>query len=162
MYSKVGMNGFLAKPFTETQLLKCISEALGYGKVEINDMSLEGSAEIEAAIDFGQLRSLSGDNMEFYADMLQTFKKSCESGLIKLREHFEKEDWYLVSEYAHKMCSPCRHLRAYALHRTLKELEGSARDHPDTGSIEILIEKAGVQYSEISKILDEELLATEN
>jgi hypothetical protein len=60
------------------------------------------------------------------------------------------------------MCSPCRHLRAYALHRTLKELEESARDHPDTGSIEILIEKAGVQYSEISKILDEELLAAEN
>lgn len=143
-YENAGMNGFVPKPFKEATLINKILEMLNVARpkddegIEITDMN--------GNLDFTELKSLSNGDQDFYIEMLETFITGTADGIEKMKEAFGDNDMQTVSNLAHKISSPCKHLNAMALYSTLKEIENLAGESPEEkNTIENLIQKANDQ-----------------
>lgn len=139
-YKKVGMNGFLAKPFKENELLSVILSTLNL-KAEKSENPKEIKAESEEVIDTTALKNLSGEDVVFYREMLVTFNKGTQTGFTKIGEALITENWDSMAEYAHKISSPCNHLGATKLYELLKTIEHNCRNKVEIETIPALVAK---------------------
>ncbi len=111
-----GMNGYLAKPFQEKQLLQLLSEwmlvptisqpALGPG-ASATSQSTTGLYSIDDLLKAGQ-----GDP-EFVIFMLATFTESCEEALVDMRRGLQEADIRLLKDTAHTLKPSLQHLNAW-------------------------------------------------
>ena len=121
-----GMDGYLAKPFKEEELLKVVSEwtmapAPATGPV----------AETEAVADWqpaappaaagtrlyavDELLAVGQDDQNFVAFMLETFVESCEEAAQNLSQGMREGDLTLLKTTAHTLRPSLTHLRALHL-----------------------------------------------
>ncbi|MFT5600990.1 MAG: signal transduction histidine kinase/DNA-binding response OmpR family regulator [Flavobacteriales bacterium] len=143
-YENAGMNGFLAKPFSEEEIIIAISKVTSKlsntpKKVSEIVQGLEMQESTTVELDYSELRKISNQDIKFYTDMLQTFISGTEDGLKKIEENCLTENWDAVAEFAHRISSPCRHLSALKLHTQLKEIENRCRNNQDLISINELV-----------------------
>jgi CheY-like chemotaxis protein/HPt (histidine-containing phosphotransfer) domain-containing protein len=141
-YREAGMNAFLRKPFSESTLLSAILSVTGHGQA----MAAEAAApEVQAPatsrdrIDLGNLHRLSGGDEQFVKEMLVTFIASSEKGLEEMLESIKSGDKEKISDLAHKLLPPCRHLGAADLTAILTDIEKSGRTGGDIRHIERLV-----------------------
>lgn len=120
-FETIGMNAFLPKPFKEKDLLQTLFNCIKDKKI-INQMNEQESVSFES------LRALSGDDISFYKDMLETFIKSTAEGIKNIEIAAQNNDFEMVADQAHKISSPCKHLGATQLYMYLKELEEICRE----------------------------------
>ena len=59
--------------------------------------------------------------------MVDLFLEDTSEGLELLSGYLEKKDWEKAADMAHKISSPCRHLKADRLYGLLKEIEQDLR-----------------------------------
>jgi CheY-like chemotaxis protein/HPt (histidine-containing phosphotransfer) domain-containing protein len=131
---QAGMHAFLQKPFAEADLISLIR------KLVTEKMSEGKPAEI-APIDMNELDRISGGDKAFLDEMLRIFIRSSEEALVKFRLNMQKSDFIAISEAAHKLAAPAKHMLAIELYNHLKKLENSAESlRPDeiNGLIEII------------------------
>lgn len=129
-YKKAGMNGFLPKPFKESELINEINKVFDPKKGKSKSAAKEKSTEtIEKNLNFSQLKEISNGDETFFKEMLQTFIDETKEGIKKLKESSENKNWKMVAEYAHKISAPCNHISATTLYNYLKSLENSIRNN---------------------------------
>jgi CheY-like chemotaxis protein/HPt (histidine-containing phosphotransfer) domain-containing protein len=132
-FRESGMDDFISKPFDEETMIKMIKRLINLSlndssgelvkqEVVIDSEKQEGSGPVPE-YDLGPLRESSEGNEAFFRDMVNLFLKDTENGFKQLHEHIKLRDWEAVSEVAHKISSPCRHLKAVRLIALLKHLE---------------------------------------
>ncbi|MCU0370349.1 MAG: response regulator [Bacteroidales bacterium] len=122
-FRQSGIDEFILKPYTEGRLIEVIAR---FAEVAPHDHSLGdevNSKNPEALYDLGPLKRSSGGSETFVKEMIAMFLKDTESGLSGLKELIDRDDLQAASELAHKMISPCRHLKADGLGEILKEIE---------------------------------------
>jgi CheY-like chemotaxis protein/HPt (histidine-containing phosphotransfer) domain-containing protein len=136
-YFKAGMDGFLAKPYKEKELLTAIKSCLQF-QTKIEDMVEDEKSE---QLELEELKSLAAGDKEFYFSMLQIFIEGTEDGITEMANCLMQSDWLNMAEYAHKISSPCKHLGAIRLHAGLKEIENICRDNGDTSRIHKIFEE---------------------
>ncbi len=154
-YFKAGMNGFLAKPYKEEQLLNNIKTCLQFEASQSDAIKEPKNMNLELE----ELKKLAGDDQEFYLDMLKTFISGTEEGIEKLEICIAEKNWDDTAEYAHKLSSPCKHLGANELHGYLKEMERICRDGGDTSTISDIFDKAKNEAVKAIKLVQIEIEA---
>lgn len=153
-YNKAGMNGFLAKPFRENELLKTINNVLNPANAKLQYSSKN---KVEGVIDFTDLKKLSDGDRNFYKEMLTTFLNSTQDGIKDMEIALEENDWGMMAEYAHRICAPCKHLSAEELYRLLKDIELNCRDENNVSSVNENFNAVKKQFKRIKKLVEEEL-----
>lgn len=139
-FRKAGMDGYVSKPFKENELFREINRILE-SKVasrnsKTNRTQLPKSTQ---SFDFTHLKKMSGNDKQFYTEMLKTFISSTKNGIATIKVGFQNEDWELVANEAHKISAPCKHLGAYKLYHLLSRIENVTRTRKSTKHIKTAV-----------------------
>jgi CheY-like chemotaxis protein/HPt (histidine-containing phosphotransfer) domain-containing protein len=118
-----GLDDFILKPYEEERLVEMIARYAGAASYEVTGGDESEIKYPGPGYDLGPLKQSSGGNEAFVKEMITLFLADTDSGLSMLKELLEIKDWPAASELAHKMISPCRHLKADRLAAFLKEIE---------------------------------------
>lgn len=114
VFRRSGMDDFIPKPFEEIQLVKTI----------LSVMTRQSPVPI---YDLSPLKQTSEGDIVFLREMVELFLKDTAEGLALLSGHLGKKEWEKAADMAHKISSPCRHLKADRLYGLLKEAEQRLR-----------------------------------
>ena len=109
-----GMKSFLLKPFSENDLYNII-----FSLCKNSNSTLQRKPPIDPE----ELNKLGYGDQEFLKEMILLFIKTTEEGLSDIKEAIDKENPDMVSETAHKMAAPAKHINAVDLYTKLKKLE---------------------------------------
>lgn len=153
-YQQAGMNGCLAKPFKEKELLEEINKIVSLKKDTPHAAQKTNSTEAKttSTIDLSSLKELSNGDANFVNDMVQTFLQTTENGLKEMTLYEQEDDYFMVGEIAHKIASPCKHLGAEKLYNLLKRMEDIGRNDKKE-DLKPLINNAKEAFEEIKKEL---------
>jgi len=148
---QAGMHDFLQKPFAETDLIDRIRRLV---PEKVNEIEPEAIIPI----DMNELNRISGGDKVFLDEMLRIFIRSSEDALVKFRLNMQKSDFIAITEAAHKLAAPAKHMLATNLYNQLKRLENSAEKmtlEEINGLIEIIEKEIRQINSFLKKKLDE-------
>ncbi len=141
-FLKAGMKGFLIKPFSERDLFEMINSVFH------EKFNSSQSVHSLPAVNFSELKKLSGGDEKFFTEMIQLFIKSMETGITGIEDGIKSENWNDIFEMSHKMASPLKHIGAMQLYENIKLLEKLAQQKATFQSIAQF-------FSEIIKELNE-------
>lgn len=130
-----GMLGYLQKPFTEWSLFQAISKILPFESKENTTDNLK----LHPPVNLDDLKKMTGNDADFFNEMLKIFIRSSETGLSGIQDNFNKANWDAVSGAAHKLAAPAKHLNASILYNDLKKLESEAVSQRDIREMKKLI-----------------------
>ena len=147
-----GMHDFLQKPFAESDLLNAVMKLLSE---KIEDTSREAIGK-NTTIDLEELERLSEGDTAFFDEMLRIFIRSSEEALVKFHQEFQNSNWDVLSEVAHKLAAPAKHIQANTLYINLKKLENNTGNSnpPEIKKLIVDIEK---DINHINSILKQKL-----
>lgn len=111
-----GINYFLSKPYAESELLESIKAAFVNEKTDNADVS---------TFDLKELERLTNGDQTFMKEMIEVFIRTSQTGIGNIKQALADEKWQKISEEAHKIASPCKHIKADILYSKLKKLENN-------------------------------------
>lgn len=141
-----GIDAYIEKPFDEGRLINTINGLLGKSNKP---------EKLEAVFSLDPLRASCAGDLAFFREMVQTFLKDTSEGLNEMQDLLSKGETAALPELAHKLGSPCRHLKADRLSYLLKEIEtntGKLR----SDELADLINQAMEEFGKIKKGMLEE------
>ena len=144
-----GMKSFLLKPFSEIDLYNTI-----FSLIKDSDSTLQGKPPIDPE----ELTKLGYGDQEFLKEMILLFIKTAEEGLSGLREAIGEEDTDMVSDNAHKMAAPAKHINAVDLYKKLKKLEYLSHRANDLRLISDLFDDVNEEAGRVIEFLKKFLL----
>ena len=147
-----GMHAFLQKPFEEADLFNTVLDLLP----EREESSGEEIIASGTTINMDELERISGGDAAFFNEMLQIFIRSSEESLTKIQMNLQTADWNSMSETAHKLAAPAKHMQATVLYNHLKELENNTEKSNPEG-IKVLINEIEREIKSINSILKQKL-----
>ncbi|MCB2221920.1 MAG: response regulator [Bacteroidetes bacterium] len=152
-YKTQGINDYLPKPFDEALLLKSMRAIIEGEKMTTvaKAKNFEEKPNPEHTIHFKELYRVADNDTEFIKEMLEQFLESFEHGLGSIKESMPEKNWDSISNAAHKMASPCRHIGAHALLNDLKQIEKLANNHTGYDTIFALIPQIDMEYKSVKK-----------
>lgn len=110
-------------------------------------------------VDLEELRRLSNGDEKFFNEMLSIFINTTRQEMSVMSEGVKEKNWKKITDSAHKIVPPCRHVGAIALHDLLKAIEKKSRGQSDFESCKKLAKEAETEadkvIAEIEKILAE-------
>jgi signal transduction histidine kinase/CheY-like chemotaxis protein/HPt (histidine-containing phosphotransfer) domain-containing protein len=137
-YDHDGLDDFIKKPYREETLVGIVHK---YHR----DKSAKPFYDLEP------LRKSSNGNDEFFREMVSLFIRDTGEGLEAIRKHTKKEEWEQAGELAHKLLSPCRHLKAEKLSGLLKRLEQMRIEKKPVDSVHEILDEATTEFAKIAK-----------
>lgn len=155
---EIGMAGYLLKPFSEKELYATILHALGKSVAPVIENSNEDLTSGEDEIQLDELYRVSGGDERFVDEMLNLFIKTSNEGVKLLEDNLKSLNWDGLSDAAHKMAPPCRHLGAMNLYKNLKELERLGSNSPEKA--EQMVESVKNQVSRITSKIAQKMTST--
>lgn len=136
------LNAVLKKPFHEKELTDLLKkEHWNHAETRMVQLDKKEKSNSDKPFDLTSLKNLSGNNDAFFQDMVQTFIQTTQEGLMTMQQEFKKGNWKQISEIAHRISAPCRHLAAMNLYDLLKKLE-HFKNFEDKSALENLINLA--------------------
>jgi CheY-like chemotaxis protein len=149
-----GMKDSLRKPLEEPELARVLNHFF-------SDFKIDGEKQMEALnrdievpdIDLNELYRISDNNKSFYLELIQIFINSTERGMKKMREALSDKNYRLISDLAHKMSSPVKHILAKHLYSKLKELETMDFSNTDKNEAGNLIDTIEQELKKINSYL---------
>jgi len=159
-YLDAGMNAFLPKPFTEEMLLTTILSVIkDYGQISGtgNTIDRELKSTSRDKINLNNLYHISGGDVQFVKQMLDSFIDSTTIGLSEMLENVKRGRIDTVSELAHKLLPPCHHLGALDLWSLLKKIEEYAQKNADTQTLETLTKESLLEFESVSGLIKEHI-----
>jgi len=151
---EAGMSDFLTKPFSEKDLFDIVSV---YMNTNRRETLKTGGSEINPA----DLERLANGDTGFLEEMIKLFIKTSESGISKINKAVSVSDWETVSETAHKLAAPSKHINANGLYNILKEIELNAGNDSDLSVIKELCILAEKKIREVNYSLTDYLNSRE-
>jgi len=159
-YQMAGMNAFLPKPFTEEMLLTTILSVIkDYTPVAGTDHVREEkiSSAVPDKINLENLYHISGGDEKFVKQMLLAFIDTTKKGLNDMQETVKSGRLDSVSDLAHKMLSPCRHIGALDLCNLLKKIEENIHKKVEPNNLEMLTGESLLEFEAISDLIKEHI-----
>jgi CheY-like chemotaxis protein/nitrogen-specific signal transduction histidine kinase/HPt (histidine-containing phosphotransfer) domain-containing protein len=157
-FRQSGLDHFVLKPYDEETLVRVISQFTS--KVPAQNPDEPGSvpdAEISSIkghspeYDLAPLKKSSGGNEVFFREMVTLFLHNTDEGLSRLQENIEQKEWEAAAELAHKMISPCRHLKASGLIALLKQIENTLGEPVQPDSAAKKVAQARTEFERIKE-----------
>ncbi len=154
-FSKI-IDGYVPKPFTQEALVNEINRVCSSMEKEFNSSADLKSID-QSVVDFESLKSISGNDLNFYKDMLQTFITSTSGSFSNMKTAADNNDYDLIANEAHKIASPCKHLGANNVYVLLKEIEKKSRSREHFKQIKELIKELDKEVSLVLEAVNKEL-----
>lgn len=123
---EAGMHNFLSKPFSEKDLFSTLQETISIENTPVQKKKEISQAQSIPSIDLSELERMADGNQSFVIEMIEIFIRSSENGLKEIRKNLRLKNWELISECAHKMAAPAKHMKALSLYSKIKEIEQEA------------------------------------
>ena len=116
-----GMNGFLAKPFQEMQLLQLLADWVlpptsapePLALVDVDPQPHETTRPPLSLYSIDDLLKAGQGDAEFVVSMLHTFVESCEEALLDLRRGLDEASLELLKTTVHTLKPSLQHLNAW-------------------------------------------------
>jgi CheY-like chemotaxis protein/nitrogen-specific signal transduction histidine kinase/HPt (histidine-containing phosphotransfer) domain-containing protein len=159
VYKKEGFSGIIRKPFSEMELLRTIVSQLNL-TLQIKQIRTTPSIspdKTKGILDFNELYRISNNDEVFVREMLETFIKTYHQGLKLIDEKLDTHEYSEVVEVAHKICSPCRHLKADELWRLTKKLENECKSDVQKNNIGKTVVELKNEFCEVKKQINDKL-----
>jgi signal transduction histidine kinase/DNA-binding NarL/FixJ family response regulator len=161
IFQKSGVDDFIPKPFEEKLLIRTILSVItrqvhpaGNPQEPVPDDKKREQNYSQGDIpiyDLSPLKKSSGGNLKFFREMVELFIKDTDNGLLTLNALLDKKEWGQAADMAHRISSPCRHLKAERLYGSLKELEQILRSPANPLSVADLFSRARKEFDMICK-----------
>jgi len=150
---EMGMNDYLAKPFSPDELITHIHNLIN--PADIKEKQMEQQQVEEKYYDLAYLHELE-DN-DYVIEMLELFFETTMEALEEIQKNIKKKNWDVVSKESHKLKSSLGPLQINKMITTASALEEKAKDptHPD--EIIILNKELNNQYNIVKPLLEAEL-----
>lgn len=142
---KVGMNGYVPKPFKQSVLLKAIKTV----------MSPDAHSHHKRIIDMSFLDEMSGGDPEFMKDMIGLFIEKIPAQSAQLEEAFKNTDYDNVKKLAHNMKSSMDIFMLQDLSNCLSIIEEEASSGKFTAETLDKVNIFSCGIDEVVKILKE-------
>jgi signal transduction histidine kinase/CheY-like chemotaxis protein len=164
-YRDVGMNTFLAKPFTEKMLLDVMSSLIK-DDFTGSEPAVTGEEQAvvpekplaDADIDLSDLYHMANHDKPFIRIMLAQFIESTEKGLKEIAESIEKGEVRKAADTAHKISAPCKHVGAKVLYSNLKLIEKHNDQNDGLSEMKKLSMDSNKEFEVLKNILQVHLL----
>ncbi len=159
-YLMQGINGYIPKPFTEEQLLLTLKSVLKPDRAfQKNESSGQIRQETESSnhVDLEELYRFADQDKAFVKEMLEKFIESFEVGYQNLVSAVKNESRKQISDIAHKMVSPCRHIGARALVTGLKKIEKMADENTSFSMIGENLDAIRGEFGEVKQQIESHL-----
>jgi PAS domain S-box-containing protein len=131
-----GMNDYLSKPYTETQLLQTLARVTG-----LNPTLVPVFAEAEEdknIYNLSRLQDLSKGNNEFTARMISRFLEMVPADLDNMEAAWKRADNYAIAQIAHKLKPTLDIFQVDSLMPIATKLESLRRESLPAEEVEIL------------------------
>ncbi len=142
-----GMKGFLFKPYSEKDLFETMNSL-----IEEKIIS-EQATNPKQSVDILELRRLAGNDEKFLSEMIHLFIKSMETGISMIEGAIKNGKKNGISENAHKMAAPVKHIGANHLYENIKLLEKISKQSAEIQTIEPVFQEIKTEIEEINKTL---------
>ncbi len=162
-----GMDGYLLKPFKESELFDTIvrflyDESVAKEYTEKYNVAKQSkdSGKLDAsgnAYKLDDLLSATSENKGFFNTMINTFINNTQSDVKMMRHFLHEEDWKNIGEMAHKMIPSCRHLKMHQLVKQLEIIEDLCLRKKKYGTIPEKVKEFSNASSRIIEELKKEL-----
>ncbi|MEI6048342.1 MAG: ATP-binding protein [Bacteroidota bacterium] len=155
-YNDAGMNAFLPKPFTEEMLLNTILSVMKeHATAPITDRSGEEKTEPPGSgkINLQNLYHISGGDEKFVKQMLVSFIDTTKKGLNDIQEAVLSGHLEPVSDLAHKMLPPCKHIGAVDLCNYLRKIEESIQKKTDIETVKLLTIESSREFEVVNQLI---------
>ncbi len=140
----VGMNDFITKPFTPSQLLSVIQKFLKVENLPTpSPVSL--SEPTSTLLNFSRLKELYGDDNEYILDMMETFLTDALPDFSGFQALINTNDWVALSKLAHRLKPSLGMVGLTDLEKTMAEIENQARKQPEAESLQLLLNHVNAQ-----------------
>ncbi|MCU0358902.1 MAG: ATP-binding protein [Cyclobacteriaceae bacterium] len=118
-----GMNDYLAKPFTPEDLFRKL----------FDDLKLKASEE-QTLFDLNYLKKVSGNNMEFIREMIQTFSSTLPPILSDIQEAMVNKDWVKTGKLIHQIKPSLTLMGIHALKEPVADIDQALKKVNKSGS----------------------------
>ncbi|WP_078456564.1 EAL domain-containing protein [Solemya velum gill symbiont] len=148
-----GMDTFLSKPVSLTELQNIIDDYLGRGDTESETQSqemVEDSTDTRELIDFGMLNDLVGDNHGRHCKLLDSFLESTPAIIRDICSAQQARLADDVRQHAHKLKSSARSMGAHGLANNCAVLE-SAGKAAQWDRIDSLVWSLDEQFAKVAR-----------
>lgn len=155
---QAGMKGFLPKPYTEHQLkamLESLTGSMNRKEKVVGAPDIKRDAKSHAPVDITELYRISDGNKDFVLELVDIFIHTTEKNLSEMDNALSERNFNRLSDLAHKMASPVKHIQAEDLYLEIKDLEHSDFMNEPAEAIKAKIDHIAKQIIHINAYLKE-------
>lgn len=134
----VGMDDFITKPFTPTQLLTVIKRFLKAEAIKETPVLPAVSEERVLLLNYPRLRELYGDDNEYILDMMETFLTDALPDFAEFQGLINTHDWVALSKLAHRLKPTLGMVGLTDLEEKMSLLETQSRNNPQVESLQLI------------------------
>lgn len=150
---EIGMNDFLTKPFNPGQLHDLLER---FSKIPINDAEADLDFLFSTKLDRNRLIELYGDDIEYAAEMFETFLNDVLPDFDLLSELLEKKEFMLFGRMVHKLKPSIVMVGLTYLEEKMHKLESFAKNESDWGKIGDLLNSLMSELEHMLPVIKEE------
>ncbi|WP_018613846.1 PAS domain S-box protein [Segetibacter koreensis] len=150
----IGMNGYLAKPFSPNDLMKHLYNLIDPIHIKEKQMEQE-QMSAEKLYDLSYLHQLE-DN-EYLIEMIELFFETTSEMLEEIRENIKKKDWDAVSKACHKLKSSLGPLQISKMTAIASTMEENSKQGKNLEEIVYLNKELLNQYNIVKPLIASEL-----
>lgn len=152
---EIGMNDYLAKPFSPDELIKRIYSVINPLIVKEEQMEYKQIAT-EKLYDLAYLDEM--DDNEYSIEMIELFFETVSEGLKEMDNDVKNKNWDAVFKGAHKIKSSLGPLQVNKMISIASLMEENAKHGKNLDEIANLNKELNVQYSAVKPLIEAELV----
>jgi PAS domain S-box-containing protein len=170
----VGMSDFLPKPFAPNQLFEMLQKYRKLSSEEtaddfeeikiapITESKTQQTTTVETPIDYERLDEMYEGDIEYQADMFDTFLSDVYPEFKDLAPFVEQQNFPELKKLAHKLKPTLGMVGLTQLEQQLVEIERRALDKPEYYDLKARVDQLQKALSQIHPILEKELQRLQN
>jgi CheY-like chemotaxis protein len=158
-FTKIGMNGCLAKPFGLDALFNTLDDI--FQKIALTNTETPvaaGLKEVEnPAIDLDMLNELSEGDNEYKTTIINMFLESMPESIKKIEDNLAVNDWENLYKSAHYAKSSLSVVRVPDMYTLANEMELNAKKHQQLESIPAMVNLFKKYFEKVKQALQKEI-----
>jgi PAS domain S-box-containing protein len=159
-YITAGMNGYLAKPFTEAGLYQVISKVIGeQTSFPTNDQNMNqnpGPEATEKLYDLALVSDLARGNKDFIFNLAKIFIETVPPTAKEMLEACEQKKWEQMGKLAHKLKSTIDTMCINSLKDDIRAIEKNGKEKKELELTATLVQKADTVIGQVAQQLKSE------
>ncbi|UFH54452.1 PAS domain S-box protein [Spirosoma sp. KNUC1025] len=157
MSVKVGMNGFLSKPFSPDKLLEVLKLYASEKQSMVTNKNPSVDLAESQSLDYGRLEELYGDDVDYAASIFDMFLESVVTEFDTFEPLIQQQNWSEVRKLAHKLKPGLAMVGLSDLEAMMIQLEDMTKSEPDPAVVQNLWQTFRANFNSRQPLLHAQL-----